>query len=215
MVWSIERNKVVSADTGKTIPTILPNNEPMFGDPNDVCFFNMIDGGSSDSGVSDISGSETVASGRVGAKTLRELRNKLLLTSALGTAFVDAYYSLSPQLARFLLQHDQLRQLARKGVAMLYWTLDHAVMVALTALAALALLIWLRRCRQRRLSALLLLLSALLALSGSAQAGMRYMPVNEFVEQVDVVVTGVVASTEANGAAAEFLRKSCSMLKRR
>lgn len=45
--------------------------------------------------------------------TLRAFRDQYLLTNAPGTAFVHAYYRLSPPMADFIAQHDTLRAVTR------------------------------------------------------------------------------------------------------
>jgi hypothetical protein len=46
-------------------------------------------------------------------KTLRDFRDRFLLTSDWGKAFVDAYYRYSPPVASYLTQHEALRTVVR------------------------------------------------------------------------------------------------------
>jgi len=49
--------------------------------------------------------------------TLRRFRDSYLLTNALGTRLVAAYYKYSPPVAGFIAGHDRLRSVARLGLA--------------------------------------------------------------------------------------------------
>jgi len=106
IVWDFKKNQPVSAKSGKTIPTMLPLNRPMFGDPNDVCPLNVLDGigtGGGGEGGTTID-TETITSAVLGKinRNLRSFRDNVLLQSAVGTALVDTWYRLAPMMARFL-----------------------------------------------------------------------------------------------------------------
>ncbi len=49
--------------------------------------------------------------------TLRQFRDSYLLTNKLGTKFVETYYRYSPPMADYIVEHDNLRSLARFGLA--------------------------------------------------------------------------------------------------
>jgi hypothetical protein len=57
--------------------------------------------------------------------TLREFRDDVLLESALGKAFVHAYYKLSPPAAEFISRHNTLRAATRMGLAPLVFGVKH------------------------------------------------------------------------------------------
>ena len=97
LVWDFTKNTVVSKASDKTIPTMLPLNRPMFGDPNDVCPLNVING-TSGTGT-DTTGNITTGAVTGSIKALRSFRDDVLLKSAAGQALVDAYYLVSPAAA--------------------------------------------------------------------------------------------------------------------
>jgi hypothetical protein len=49
-------------------------------------------------------------------QTLREFRDKYLLTNPLGQAFVDFYYEVSPPIAEFITEHPSLKPIVRAGL---------------------------------------------------------------------------------------------------
>ncbi len=81
---------------------------------------------------------------------LREFRDGYLLTSSLGTSFVNFYYAMSPPIADFISQHPRLKPLVRTGlvpavamstVVVRTTPLEKLAIVALLALGAAALAI--------------------------------------------------------------------------
>ena len=68
--------------------------------------------------------------------TLREFRDRYLLTNTAGQAFVDWYYSVSPPAAAFIAEHEALRTAARWGLTPIVGALKHPV----AALAVIALI---------------------------------------------------------------------------
>lgn len=52
---------------------------------------------------------------------LRDFRDQILMKTAIGRAFVRAYYFASPVAAQFILKHDALRDLTRKALVPFVW----------------------------------------------------------------------------------------------
>lgn len=199
LIWDFGRNTVVSQLTGKTIPAMLPNNRPMFGDPNDVCPMNII----GPEGTDTVTTTGLLSPGgptKFGMNDLRLFRDGVLLESVAGTAMVDAYYQVSPLLAQFLKQNDRARAIFRSSVYSLFWAITHARLAAGLAAALLLTLAacrWLiRRRSSRALAALLLALAALL-FGLPAYAGIAYVTTAQMVSDADAIVTGTVTATSA------------------
>ena len=151
LVWSFEANTVVSGDTGRTLPTMLPNKKPMFGDENVVCPLNLIgtgttstepEGGTTEGAKDNMVGATLGGGGGdggpFGPNSLRALRDHVLLTTGVGTALVDLYYQAAPVMARYLLNHGTVYVMFKQFVYGFYWMMDHALaMVAVMAEARL------------------------------------------------------------------------------
>ena len=195
LVWDFTKNTVVSKTTEKTIPTMLPLNRPMFGDPNDVCPLNVINGasGSATTGVNTSNiGTGTTA---VGIKALRGFRDDVLLRSAAGQALVDAYYQVSPVVARYLLRHTETLKAGRVLLAAMEWVMVNWS-VCLAATSALMGVLWAARRRRARAAAAAALIAAL-ALAGTvAHAGEIYMSTASIVGNATEIVSGKVTSTQ-------------------
>lgn len=191
MVWSFERNALVSLDTGETLPTIRPVDLPMFGDPNDVCPLNIIEGG----------GGGAVASLSAGPGILRGLRDNVLLESAVGTAAVSAYYHAGPWMARYLLSNAEAFRAWQTVVHAGYWCLENYRMIALATGTALVLLLaWGLRRRLRRATAVLLLFAALLA-GAPAHAAIAFVTDAQLAAGAEgAIVVGKVLAMESRWA---------------
>ncbi len=228
LIWDFARDTAVSADTQKTLASILPNNRPMFGDPNDVCPLNIIQDTVSTTGATTTTTTgetETTTTttegetkkadrddlhllgavvglpeGPSGPNALRHFRDTVLLQSAVGTALVDCYYHVSPSLARFLLRHDAAFRIFRAGAHATYWLLDHAVL-ALIALASIfvAGIVFSWRGKSRALAAGLLLM-AVLVWTAPAAATSLYVTTPQLNDGADQTITGEVISVEARWA---------------
>jgi len=197
-VWDFTKNTVVSKTTDKTIPTMLPLNRPMFGDPNDVCPLNVINGssGSATTGVDTGNINTGLAAGVV--KGLRNFRDDVLLRSTAGQAVVDAYYQVSPVVARFLLRHTSALKAGRAVLAASEWVMLNWS-VCLAAAFALAGACWLLRRRVRAAAAAVLILA--LALAGTAaHASQIYVPTSYIVSHATEVFAGTVKSAEGRWA---------------
>jgi len=208
LVWDFARNQVISEDTERTIPTMLPNNQPMFGDPNDICPLNVISGtggtGGTDGGTTvppltkrsdDDDGLVfgTIGSGGSGPGALRWLRDTVLLNTALGSMIVDAYYTYAPYSARFLLRHHDAIAPARWAAAALYWVIANPLTTLLAALALAAGIRIAGRRKARATGAALLALAAL-TLATSAGAQIRTVSDEEMVAKADLIVEGTVTN---------------------
>jgi hypothetical protein len=188
MVWSFERNTLISVDSGQTLPTIRPIDLPMFGDPNDVCPLNIIEGGSAGA----------VASLSAGPGSLRSFRDEVLLESAIGTALVGAYYQAAPWMARYFLGNAEAFRAWRGVVNTAYWALENYRMIALTASAAFIMVLgWSLRRRLRRATTVFLLAGALLSVS-PAHAAIAFVTDAQLAEGAqEAIVYGKVVALES------------------
>jgi hypothetical protein len=98
----------------------------------------------------------TPMAGEIGI--LREFRDEYLLTNAVGQAFVDFYYRVSPSIAEFISEHPSLRSIVRTGlvlavamstVAINTSVAEKAAVVGLLVLVAAALAVAIRTRRRR------------------------------------------------------------------
>ena len=198
LVWDFTKNTVVSKTTGKTVPTMLPLNRPMFGDPNDVCPLNVINGssGSATAGVD----TNNITSGVTGAtvKALRGFRDNVLLRSAPGAALVDAYYQVSPVAARFLLRHAAALKAGRALLSAMEWVMANwSVCLGAVSVLVGALLMARRRARAAAAAAV----AVMLALAGTvAHAGQIYVPTSYIVGHATEIVSGKVTSAQGRWA---------------
>ncbi len=203
--WDFEENKVVSKTTGKALPTMLPMNRPMFGDPNDVCPMNVLEGigggeGGVDTGNIDVG---DVAGGLgLGTQKLRGFRDDVLLRSAPGTAVVNLYYAVSPALARFLIRHDWAMRGFAGVVTVMEWLMRHWILLVTVALSgALGAGALFRRSRRHSAAAAALLLVAAVALSAApASANQVFTSTAGMVSAASHIYKGKVLSTTGRWA---------------
>ena len=189
LVWSFERNALISANSSKTLPRMLPRNVPMFGSPDRVCPMNIIenpDGGTLPTGIAGLN------------DKLRGFRDDTLLGSAVGTAVVDLYYRAAPYLAWQLLEHEDALRAARGGVLLLLWMWERAALLFVsTLLLVVAAYTSVKARRQRRLVAGgIVVIAVLLGIAAAANAGQIPMTTEELVAQSTHVVSGKVLSAE-------------------
>lgn len=184
LVWSYEMNTVISADTQRTLPEMLPNRKPMFGDPNDVCPLNVI------------SGSGTGSSTTTTAALLRQFRDNMLLQTAVGTAVVDLYYQMSPVLARYLIGHEAAFKGARALGHGVDWALAHLLYIfgAVMTLFFAGGLAW-RRYRKVFVAGAVLLLA--LGWANDAFSDIAHVTTPEMAAGADDIITGTVTSVES------------------
>lgn len=176
LVYDVDRANIISVDTNKGLATILPGRQPMFGDRNDVCPFNVV-----------------VASSFASGKTTSLLRGvrSAFLSTAVGTAIVDAYYQSAPSMARLLLRHPTVLRGVQMVFSAVEYVLDHyrGLLLALV-LVAMAVRV---RARRRAVAAGCLAL-ALGLFSSSAQAAVMYLSDEQIVAMSDKIITGTVES---------------------
>ena len=78
--------------------------------------------------------------------TLREFRDRYLLTNAPGQAFLDWYYRVSPRAAAFIAEHESLKTVARWGLTPVVYAVKHpAAALALVLLLPAGVILRKRR----------------------------------------------------------------------
>jgi len=91
---------------------------------------------------------------------LREFRDEYLLTNAVGRAFVDFYYKVSPPIAEFITEHPSLKPIVRAGlvpvvamssIAVHTTPVEKIAIVGLLVLVSVVLAVWAMRRRGRDL----------------------------------------------------------------
>ncbi|HOH50803.1 MAG TPA: hypothetical protein PL005_05930 [Candidatus Hydrogenedentes bacterium] len=192
LVWDFKKNKFVSQISGKTLASMLPLNRPMFGDPNDVCPMNVLDGIGGTGGID--TGNIDVAA-VLSSKRLRAFRDGFLMKSAAGTALVDLYYTVSPAVARLLVRNPAALDAFRRAAAGMEWLMSHWMLLAALAAAGAACL-RVRSLRTRKAAALALAGAVLLFGFG---AGAQMLPISaaDFTASVSDIFVGKVVSTQA------------------
>jgi hypothetical protein len=76
---------------------------------------------------------------------LRQFRDRVLLRTAAGRAFVGWYYRYSPPIAEFIRERDALRALTRAGLTPMVYAMKHPWWAALMVLVLLSFRIRSRR----------------------------------------------------------------------
>lgn len=175
LAYDPARQQIISADSQKSLPTILAGMAPMFGDRNNLCPLNITMGSL---------GSSTTP------RLLRRLRDNVLLESAFGTALVDAYYHVAPALARFLLTHVRAFQVVRAAVRAADWVVENYRVLA-AALLGLALLGGAFR-RHRKAAVIACIALAIACFMMPAHARILELTEEDMVSQSDAIVTGTV-----------------------
>lgn len=186
-VWDYELGTLVSTDTGRTIESIV-GDDPMFGDPNDVCILNVVSSAAAGGGTATLNGAVR------GANSVRSLRDSVLLETALGSLIVDSYYKVSPTAAKFLLGNSLAYGATVKVVQMAYWCIENIVMVlgALTVVIGLGVAL-LKKRRSVAAGAAGAVLLAFIAMSG-AEALILYQTTEQLVAGSTDIVSGTVKS---------------------
>ncbi|HDP33897.1 MAG TPA: hypothetical protein ENN29_02170 [Candidatus Hydrogenedentes bacterium] len=188
LIWSFEKNAVVSADTNKTIPRMLPRNRPMFGDPDMVCPMNIIENPSGGTVPTDL--------GSLNNK-LRDFRDNTLLNSALGTAVVELYYRAAPYVSYQLLRHDALLRAARGAVLLCLWIWQRIMMVLiLGTLLTTVMYVMKKKNRMSPAGAAAALLALILCVAAVAGAGQVPVTTEKLVAGSTYIVSGRVLSAE-------------------
>lgn len=73
---------------------------------------------------------------------LRHFRDKYLLTNAVGSAFVNAYYEYSPTMAAFISEHESLRTATRWALTPIVYGIIYPVFPLLMVISAAVLFLW-------------------------------------------------------------------------
>ena len=181
LAFDEERQQVVSVDSGKSLATILPGLEPMFGDRNDLCPWNVVLGG---------------LSSQSALPRLRAFRDTVLLRSTLGTALVDMYYHAAPTMARFLVAHTGVVRVFQGLAQGLGWLGASYRMVL--ALVLGVILVGIAYARRRRATAIVMaLLAAALLVAAPANARIQYLTEEDMVALSDQIVTATVHRAES------------------
>jgi hypothetical protein len=90
---------------------------------------------------------------------LRQFRDEYLLTNPVGQALVDLYYTVSPPIAGFIIDHPSLKPIVKAGllpaVAMATVSVNNTgaekiAIVGVMALVSVALVVWATRRRNRK-----------------------------------------------------------------
>lgn len=82
--------------------------------------------------------------------TLREFRDRWMLTNRPGRAFVEWYYRVSPAIAAVIAEHESLRAAVRWGLTPLILGVKYPMASIAMALLLPAAIIAVRRCRRRQ-----------------------------------------------------------------
>ncbi len=189
MVWDFERGTLVSTDTERTIEEIV-GNDPMFGDPNDVCILNVV------SSIAAGGGTKALGNAAEGANSVRSLRDSVLMETALGSFIVDTYYKVSPTAARFLLGNSVALGATVKAVQAAYWCMENAAMI-LGVTVLLSSLVYGLRKRKRAMAGVAGALLMGLLLSPGAQALLQFQTTEQLVAGATDVVSGTITSAQA------------------
>lgn len=197
MLWDEGRRRLVSADTGRTLDEILPGRTPMFGDGQTVCPFNVIVGGTGGDGVDTGDGTVPTVPGLPLLTALRGFRDDSLLQSALGAAFVDAYYHAAPGLAAFIEGSPVRMQVARLIFHMLAVSVHYRIYL-LAPVLVLALALWRvrRRAARTALPAILAAL-ALFSMGGIANAQIVPLTTADLTGYSDLIIQARVVAVES------------------
>lgn len=175
LAFDRQRSTVVSLDSGKTLPTMRPADQPMFGDASQICPLTVI------AGTGSLSATTPAA--------LRAFRDNVLLRTAVGTAAVDAYYQCGPAAASYLARHPLALRITSAAAAGVEWMIMHSLALLFVAVAVMAALLY-----RRRRMAMFLTMALIACMSGPAQGLIRDMSDEEMVSLSDQIVTGKVTA---------------------
>ena len=218
LAWSYEKNTMVSRDSDKTLPNILPNTKPMFGDQDVVCPLNIIENidgaitgddetvldaaegllGSLDAGDGGSGGPGGFGGGALFAKVnerLRSFRDNVLLKSAAGTALVDLYYRAAPFMARQLLHHEGVLRAVR-GAIILGARIGESGMILASLILCVGLALLGRKLRVRFARMAVVGVLVFVISVSVAFAGQTPIPTENLVAGSTYIFTGEVVAAE-------------------
>lgn len=184
LMYDPVRAKVVSAVSGRTLEQMLPGTRPMFGesDAQNVCPLTL---------------AARLAKTQNGPRLLRQFRDNVLLTNALGAAAADAYYRMAPTMSAFLMEYPVAMRTAQAMAELTEWGIAHARMLAVALLAALgAGLAMRRRAVRAGVAAGAMLAVAIVFAGGAAEAQAIDYSIEKAVSLSDDVLTGEVTSLQ-------------------
>lgn len=188
LVWDFERGTLVSTDTERTIEDIV-GNDPMFGDPNDVCILNVV------SSVAAGGGAKALGDAAAGANSVRSLRDTVLMETPLGSFIVETYYKLSPTAARYLLGSSIALGATVKAVQAFYWCMENIAMILGVSVLLSGIVYGLRK-RRRAISGIAGALLLGVLLTPGAQALLQYQNTEQLVAGATDVVSGTITSAQ-------------------
>ncbi|MFO7775260.1 MAG: hypothetical protein R6W89_05635 [Candidatus Hydrogenedentota bacterium] len=202
-----ERNEIVSAATDKSLESMLPLDEPMFGDPQDACpsllVFGEIDDADDEDGGGDGDGEDDDDDEALVVGSLRNFRDGYLMQSALGVAVVDLYYHAGPSLSAFLLDHEMVLAAARGAGALLvkpafvYPKMFFGLMLVGVTLGGLFMLKGARRRMAYGAAAALALAAALGFVAQPAFGQQISLNISQAVDMSDDIITGKIVAAES------------------
>lgn len=189
--WDSVAGAVMSQDSGKTLAQILPNRgEPMFGDANQVCPFNVVFGDSTDTGT----GTDT---GQKVAGMLRGFRDDVLLKGPFGAAFVDAYYTVSPSLAEYLGEHRLALRAVRAVLRSVGGAFEYSPLLPFLLVPVAFLVRPLYRRARLRMAAAALTMIGLLIAAPAMGLTVKSFTTADMASNADVIVVGTVSAVES------------------
>jgi hypothetical protein len=108
------------------------------------------------SGSSNATGNCFIATAAYGStldphvRVLRDFRDRVLASCALGRLFIEHYYAWSPPIARFIAVHDGLRTAVRWALTPVVYTIQYPFLLGLLLVPAVAVAIRKRRHEKNR-----------------------------------------------------------------
>ena len=221
LAWSYEKNTLVSRDSDKTLPNILPTTKPMFGDQDVVCPMNIIEniGGGTGDGETVLDAAEGLlgaleagdggpggpgafGGGALFAKVnecLRSFRDNVLLKSSVGTALVDLYYRAAPYMARQLLHHETALRAVR-GAIVLAARIGESGMIIVSLILCACLAVLGRKLRARFARLTVAGILVFMISMSVAFAGQTPIPTENLVAKASYIFTGEVVAAEGRMA---------------
>lgn len=197
LYFNHERNEIVSAATEKSLESMLPLDEPMFGDPADTCPSVLVFG-EIDIDDDDDDDDEALVVG-----SLRNFRDGYLMQSAVGVAMVDLYYHGGPALSAFLLNHEIVLAAARgMGAVVVEPVFVYPKFFLVLAFAVITVggLFMLNGARRRVAygAAAALLVAVALGFAAQPASGHQFqLNASQAVDMSDDIITGTVVAVES------------------
>ena len=200
LVWSFQKNAVVSATSNKTIPRMLPRNMPMFGDPDKVCPMNIIENPSG-TNVDNVNTDDINLIKSIGSfnDKLRGFRDNTLLRSAAGTAVVELYYRAAPYISYQMLQHESLKDFVRNTVLTCLWIWERLMTIVILGLVTgIAATVFAKRRRLSPAGVAAALVVLMLCVAAASHAMQIPFTTEQLVAESTYIVSGKVVSAEGS-----------------